>query len=88
MTCLSQHDQAELEKSFRTSTYVWDDFRRDALAALRNRFHQSVAEGNKSIKIGAGPSRLAADVVVCIEYRRYTFTGIIRGRDCVLYNAR
>lgn len=69
---LSPYDQDRLEKSFQTPTYWWDDFRRDALAALRNGFHQSVEEGNKSIKIGAGPSRLAADVVVCVEYRRYT----------------
>ena len=68
---LSPRDQDELEKSFRTSTYRWGDFRQDALAALRNEFHQSVEEGNKSIRIRAGPSRLAADVVVCIEYRRY-----------------
>ena len=69
---LSPHDQDKPKKSFQTPTYRWGDFRRDALAALKSRFHQSVEEGNKSIKIGASPSRLAADVVVCIKYCRYT----------------
>ena len=69
---LSTYEKAELEKSFQTPTYGWADFRQDALAALRNEFHQSVEEGNKSIRIRAGPSRLAADVVVCVEHRTYT----------------
>ena len=31
-----------------------------------------VGQGNKSIKLKADPPRLAADIVVCMEYRRYT----------------
>ena len=65
-------DQAELEKTFQPATYQWDDFRRDAFAALDNKFHAFIEQGNKSIKLKADPPRLAADVVVCIEYRKYT----------------
>ena len=69
---LHPRDQAELEKTFQPATYLWDDFRRDAFAALDNKFHAFIEQGNKSIKLKADPPRLAADVVVCLEYRKYT----------------
>lgn len=69
---LSPRDQAELEKKFQPATYKWDDFRKDAFVALDNKFHAFIEQGNKSIKLKANPPRLAADVVVCIEHRRYT----------------
>ena len=69
---LDSHDQTELAKTFQPATYLWNDFRRDALDALDNKFHAFIEQGNKSIKLKADPPRLAADVVVCIEHRRYT----------------
>lgn len=69
---LDSHDQTELAKTFQPATYQWDDSRRDALDALDSKFHASIEQGNKSIKLKADPPRLAADVVVCIEYRKYT----------------
>ena len=69
---LHQPDQAELEKTFQPATHRWDGFRRDAFAALDSKFHAVIEQGNKSIKLKATPSRLAADVVVCLEYRKYT----------------
>ena len=69
---LDSCDQAELEKTFQPATYLWDDFRRDAFAALDNKFHAFIEQDNKSIKLKAALPRLAADVVVCLEYRKYT----------------
>ena len=69
---LDPHNQTELAKTFRPVTYQWDDSRRDALDALDSKFHAFIEQGNKSIKLKADPPRLAADVVVCIEYRKYT----------------
>lgn len=69
---LHPRDQAVLEKAFPPGTYQWKDFRRDAFAALDSKFHAFIEQGNKSIKLKAGPPRLAADVVVCLEHRRYT----------------
>ena len=69
---LDSHDQAELEKTFPLATYRWNDFRLDAFAALDSKFHAVMEQGNKSIKLKAAPPRLAADVVVCIEHRKYT----------------
>ena len=68
---LSAEDQAILNQ-LPPATYRWADFRREAFTALENKFGGLVAQGNKSIKIKPDPPRLAADVVVCIEYHKYT----------------
>ena len=70
---LAQHERSLISSSFQDAAYDWNDFRRDTLKALEGGFGKGlVAQGNKSIKLKAGPSRLAADVVVCMERRRYT----------------
>ena len=62
-TIMSQYEDAE---------WSLDDFRREALRALKGGFGpHAVSEGNKSIKLGRARKRLPADVVVCIGYRRY-----------------
>ena len=70
---LSQHKQVLLTSSFQPASYDWNDFRRETLKALEAGFgNRMVSQGNKSIKLKANPPRLAADVVVCMEHRRYT----------------
>ena len=69
---LSAKDQAYLKTRFVPPTYNWDNFRKEAFAALEDEFGGLVAQGNKSIKIKPDPPRLAADVVVCTEHRKYT----------------
>ena len=70
---LSSWERDLLKPSFSPSAYTWDDFRRDTLKALESGFGKKyVGQGNKSIKVKAGPQRLAADVVVCLTYRNYT----------------
>lgn len=65
-------DQNRLTQSFSPAVHSWHDFRREALRALEVGFgKEAVSSGNKSIKVRAQPPRLAADVVVCMEYRRY-----------------
>ena len=69
---LSQPERNRLEKSFEPPKYDWNDFRREALKALTNGFGGGlVGQGNKSIKLKANRPRLAADVVVCMEHRKY-----------------
>ena len=67
---LSAEDQAILNR-LPPAAYSWADFRREAFKALENKFGGLVAQGNKSIKIKPNPPRLAADVVVCINYCKY-----------------
>lgn len=72
-TSLSQYERGLLSSSFQPATHSWDDFRREVLKALEAGFGRAlVGQGNKSIKLKADPPRLAADIVVCMEYRRYT----------------
>lgn len=55
-----------------TASYGWSEFRQDVLSALRDRYGwETVSQGNKSIKVRAGSGRLPADVVVCVQHRRY-----------------
>jgi len=54
------------------ATYLWNDFRVDVLNSLRSHYGtSSVIEGNKSIKILGNSSRLKADLIVCLQYRKY-----------------
>ena len=70
---ISQYEQRLLASSFQPASHGWNDFRRETLRALEAGFGgRMVSQGNKSIKLKADPPRLAADVVVCMEYRRYT----------------
>ena len=71
-SALSAKDQANLAKQFLPPKYDWKDFRRETFVALNNKFGGLVAQGNKSIKLKSDSPRLAADVVVCTEHRKYT----------------
>ena len=69
---LSHNDENRLLANFQPASHDWNDFRRVTLKALEGGFDSGmVAQGNKSIKLKPDPPRLAADIVVSIEYRRY-----------------
>ena len=54
------------------ATYLWQNFRADVLTALRNYFGSpAVNIGNKSLKVIGNSNRLPADVVACMQYRKY-----------------
>ena len=70
---LSQNEQGLVSASFQPASYDWNDFRRAALKALEGGFgSRMVGQGNKSIKLKTDPPRLAVDIVVCMQHRRYT----------------
>jgi Nucleotidyltransferase domain len=75
---LSPTEKQAFQRSFSDATYTWEAFRADVLAALKAYYGvDQVAEGNKSIKIARGNGRLTADVIPCLQYRRYqSFSGI------------
>jgi len=69
---LSESDKAVYKAAYHDATYLWKHFRADVLEALRNHFGTSrISEGNKAIKVSGGGNMLPADVVVCLQYRRY-----------------
>jgi hypothetical protein len=52
------------------ATYSWYDFREDVKKALKEYYGSSkIQEGKKTLKVQT--SYLPADVVVCIQYRKY-----------------
>lgn len=58
--------------AFVDAAYGWGQFRQDVLGTLIAYFGaRNVDEGNKSVKLKSGSGRLAADIVPCLQYRRY-----------------
>ena len=79
---LTDEEQSHLEIS--NASYGFPGFRSDVLTALKRHFGiDNIIEGNKSIKLKAGNGRLAADVVVCVLYRKYNRTYGVSTNDFV-----
>ncbi len=71
-TSLTDWDRRRVEDSFVPAQHEWNAFRREALKTLSSEFGDDmVAQGNKCIKLKKDPPRLAADVVVCNDHRKY-----------------
>jgi hypothetical protein len=69
---LTTEETALYEAKITKPTYRWGDFRADVLTALRAYYGAgAISEGNKSVKIASASGRLAADLVVCMQYRKY-----------------
>lgn len=73
LSALSGDEKRLFGQSYPTNaTYLWRNFRDDTLKALRDCFGvQNVTEGNKSIKVSGGSGRLGADVIPCLQYKKY-----------------
>jgi len=72
-------EQLLYEQTFSGSSYYWCDWRSDVLEALQAYYSWNNVDdtGNKSLKLKRGSGRLAADIVPCLQYRRYhRFRGI------------
>lgn len=78
LSSLQTNEKDLFEQTLSNATYTWQSFKPDVLTALRNYYGSSaVSEGNKSLKVAAGSNRLAADVLVGFQNRKYTrFLGI------------
>jgi hypothetical protein len=74
---LSQDDRGLYDRTYSDATYTLAQFRNDVFGALVNHYGGgSVSVGNKSLKVVKGSGRLGADLVVCVEYRKYrSFSG-------------
>lgn len=57
--------------AFSRATYADDDFKVDVLAWLQKKFGASVRPGKKAIFIRGNGNRRDADVIVCVQHRRY-----------------
>jgi hypothetical protein len=70
---LNIYEQQLWASDFVAATYRWSDFRADVLAALRSYcgWQNVDATGNKSLKLKKIDGKLAADIVPCIQHRKY-----------------
>lgn len=77
LSALTEPEKELYARTFPDATYLWEDFRRDVLTALRAYYGGQVSEGDKSLKVAGGSGRLPCDVIVALQYRRYRrFQGI------------
>jgi hypothetical protein len=71
-SALSASEKDLLRSSCSREPYLWDEFRADALQALEACYGTSnVWETTRSLRVGGGPERLRADIVACLQYRKY-----------------
>lgn len=70
---LTEREKQAYEQDRTSANYSWHDFRRDVIAALKERYGSAVDDTAKCcVKVKANSGRLPADIVVCLEYRLYT----------------
>ena len=55
------------------ASFTFLDYRADVLASLIRKYGSSVVNGNKAIKVAGNTNRMDADVLPCIEHRRYRY---------------
>lgn len=66
------NDQLNLyNATHHNATYNYWNFRTDVLKALTDYYGAKIKAGNKSIKIAGDSSRVNADVVACVQFRKY-----------------
>lgn len=74
----NKEDFSEFERSlydltFTSSSYGWTQFKADVYVALVNHFGaENVKDGTKCIKVKGNDSRVHADVIPGIKFRKYT----------------
>lgn len=71
-SALSASERELLRSSCRRAAYLWDEFRADILQALEACYGApNVRETTRSLRVVGGPGRLPADIVSCLQYRKY-----------------
>jgi len=73
---LSPNDQTSLKETQRKAAEYWESFRYDVFYALQDYYRpENINPGNKAIKLKKAPGKLGADIVLCLQYRRYQQQG-------------
>ena len=77
LSLLTEIEKSAHARAHADATYRYDDFKRDVVQVLTNKYGLSVEAGDKAVTIAAGGNRRKADVIAAIQYRRYyKFNGI------------
>ncbi|MFH1706137.1 MAG: nucleotidyltransferase [Patescibacteria group bacterium] len=73
LTKLTDFEKNLFHRTFSDATYHWPEFKQDVLNALKSFFGaNSVQLGNKSIKLVGNNLRLNADIIPCLQHRKYS----------------
>ncbi len=70
-TQLSAEDKEAYEQTLIPADYSYDQYKRDVLQALTDRFHSDVKAGDKAISVAANGGRRKTDVIAAMQFRRY-----------------
>lgn len=68
---LSPEDKTAFDNAFVPATYTYDEYKKDVLKTLTDRFGGDVKVGDKAIAIAANGGRRKADVIAAMQFRRY-----------------
>ncbi|KWC82367.1 nucleotidyltransferase [Burkholderia cepacia] len=71
LTSLSPEDRVTYDRALIPATYAYDQYKKDVVKALVDRFGSDVTIGDKAIAITANGSRRKADVIAAMQFRRY-----------------
>ncbi len=69
---LSEEETVAHKQTFFDATYTHIDFKRDVLSVLSTQYGSAAKAGDKAIVIDASGSRRKADVIVAVQFRRYS----------------
>lgn len=71
LTSLSPEDRVAYDRALIPATYAYDQYKKDVVKALADRFASDVTVGDKAIAIAANGNRRKADVIAAMQFRRY-----------------
>ncbi|MBA6418119.1 nucleotidyltransferase [Pseudomonas sp. 5Ae-yellow] len=71
LTSLSPEDKAIYDQASIPATYAYDQYKKDVIKALTDRFGSDVKVGDKAIAVAANGSRRKADVIAAMQFRHY-----------------
>lgn len=69
---LSEEEKASHKQALSDATYTHVDFKRDVLSVLTSQYGSAVKAGDKAVAIDANGSRRKSDVIVAVQFRRYS----------------
>ena len=71
LTNLSDEEKRSYDEAFLNATYTHNDFKRDVVSVLKEKYGSNVNVGSKAVSIAADGNRRKSDVIVAIQFRRY-----------------
>jgi len=72
VSLLPVREQEGYRNSILYPQYNWDDFRTDVMRSLRLYYGtQFIRQGNKTVKVLGTGNRVSADVLICIQHKKY-----------------